>query len=83
MVAATTPLYCIPVIGHTLEAEMEELIGSTKFAASWIQTNGVDDGIAVISYYGISASNADIEKRRANERYLTALWRCLAHHRKQ
>ena len=29
MVAATAPLYCTPLIGHTLEAEMDELIGST------------------------------------------------------
>ena len=43
MVAATTPLYCTPLIGHTLEAEMEELIGSTRLAASWIHANFVDE----------------------------------------
>ena len=43
MVAAATPLYCTQLIGHTLEAEVEELTGSTRLAASWIQTNGVDN----------------------------------------
>ena len=62
MVAATTPLYCTPLIGHTLEAEMEELVVSTRIAASWIQTNGVDNGIVVISFYGISSSNSDSAK---------------------
>ena len=42
-----------------------------------------NNGIAVISYYGISASNADSDKRRINERYPTTLWRYLAHHRKK
>ena len=62
---------------------MEELVDSTGLATSWIQTNGVDNGIAVISFYGISGSNADSDKRMINERYLTALWRHLAHHRKK
>ena len=63
MVAAATPLYCTQLIGHTLEAEMEELTGSTRLAASWIQTNSVDNGIAVISYYGISESNSNSDKK--------------------
>ena len=62
MVAAAAPLYCTPLIGHTLDAEMEELKGSTRLAAAWIHTNGVDNGIAVISYYGISKSNSDTDK---------------------
>ena len=73
-VAAAAPLYCSRLIDHTLEAEMEELVSSTRLAASWIQTNGVDIGIAVILFYGISGSNSDSNKRRTNERYL-------AHHR--
>ena len=60
---------------------MEELVSSSRLAASWIQNNRVDRGIAVISFYGISGSNSDSNKRRANERYLTALWRYLAHHK--
>ena len=44
-----------PYIAHnsptTLEAEMEELVDSTRLATAWIQTNGVDNGIAVASYY--------------------------------
>ena len=35
----------------------------------------------MISFYGVSGSNSDSNKRIANERYLTALWRYLAHHR--
>ena len=46
------------------------------------QTNGVDNGIAVISYYGISASNCDSDKR-INERYFSTLRRHTAHHRKK
>ena len=68
LVAATTPLYCIQLIGHTLAAEMEELMESTRLAASWIQTNGIDNGIVVISYYGILSSNADEGKRRTKRR---------------
>ena len=75
------PIHCTQLIDHTLEAEMEELVSSSRLAASWIQNNRVDRGIAVISFYGISGSNSDSNKRRANERYLTALWRYLAHHR--
>ena len=82
-VAATTPLYCTPLLGHTLDAEMAELQRSTRLAAAWIQTNGVDNGRAVISYYGISGANFDREKRRKNERLLTALWKHLAHYRKK
>ena len=82
-IAAAAFFYCTQFIDHTLEAEMEELVSSTRLAASWIQINGVDRGIAVISFYGISGSNSDSNKRRTNEKYLTALWRYLAHHRKQ
>ena len=63
-VAATALLCCTHLIGHTLEADMEEVGDSTSLAASWIQTNCVDNGIAVISFYGISGSNADSDKRR-------------------
>ena len=42
---------------------MEELVDSTRLGASWMQTNGVDNGIAVISFYGISGSNANSDKR--------------------
>ena len=66
---------------HPLDAEMEELVCSSRLAASWIQTNGVDRGIAVICFYGISASNSDSNKKIANERYVTALRRYFAHHR--
>ena len=52
---------------------MEELVDSTRLATAWIQTNGVDNGIAVISFYGISGSNCDSDNRRINERYFTAL----------
>ena len=82
-VAAAAPLYCTQLIDHTLEVEMEELVSSSRLAASWIHTNGVERGIAVISFYGISGSNSDSNKRRANARYLTAIWRYLAHHKKQ
>ena len=82
-VAAAAPLYCTQLINNTLEAEMEELVGSSRIAASWIQTNGVERGIAVISFYGISGSNSDANKRRANERHLKTMWRYLAHHRKK
>ena len=74
-VAAAAPLYCTQLIDHTLDTEMEELVSSSRLAASWIQTNGVDRGIAVISFYGISGSNTDSNKRIINERYLIALWR--------
>ena len=76
-VAAAAPLYryCTQLINHTLEAEMEELVSSSRLAASWIQTNGVERGIAVISFYGISGSNSDANKRRANERHLKTMWR--------
>ena len=51
LVTAAAPLYCTHLTDHTLEAEMEELVDSTRLAAAWIQTNGVDNGIAVISFY--------------------------------
>ena len=60
---------------------MEKLVGSTRIAASWIQTNGVDNGIAVISFYGISGANGDLAKRRDNEKLLTALRKHLAHYK--
>ena len=82
-VAAAAPLYCTQLINNTLEAEKEELVGSSRIAASWIQTNGVERGIAVISFYGISGSNSDANKRRANERHLKAMLRYLAHHIKK
>ena len=75
-VAAAAPLYCTQLIDHTLDTEMEELVSSSRLAA-------VDRGIAVISFCGISGSNLDSNKRRINERYLIALWRYLAHHRKK
>ena len=78
MVVAPAPLYCTLLFGDTLEADMADLKRSTRLAAAWIQTNGVDNGIAVISYYGISRANSDQEKRRLNERYLTALWKHFA-----
>ena len=84
MVAATTPLYCTSLIGYTLDTEMEDLNGSTRLAAAWTQTNGVDNGIAVMSYYGIiSGSNSDTDKKRMNERHIAALWRYLAHHKEK
>ena len=53
LVSAAAPLHCTQLIDHTLEAEIEELVNSTRLAASWIQTNGVDNSIAVISSYDI------------------------------
>ena len=66
LVAAAVPLYCTQLIDHTLETEIEELVDSTRLAASWIQTHGINNGIAVISFYGISGSNADFDKRMIN-----------------
>ena len=62
---------------------MEELVEPTGIATSWIQTNVVDNGTVVLSFYGIRSSNSDSAKIKANEGYLTALWRYLAHHRKK
>ena len=64
LVTAAAPLYSTQLIDHTLEAEMEELVDSTRFSTSWIQTNGVDNGIALISFYEISGSNADSDKNK-------------------
>ena len=83
MVAVAARLYCTPFITHTLDAEMAELKRSIRLAAAWIQTNGVDNGIVVISYYGISGATADVDNRKVNDIFLMALWKYLAHHRKK
>ena len=38
IVAAAAPLYCTQLIDHTFEAEMEELVDSTRLATTWMQT---------------------------------------------
>ena len=83
MVAAVTPFYCTPLFGDTLEADLADLKRSARLAAAWIQTNGVDNGIAVTSYSGISGANTDLDKTSKNQRYFTALWKHLAHYRKK
>ena len=64
MVAAAAPLYSTPLVMHTLDADMAEVKRSTRLAAAWIQTNGVDNGIVVISYYVISGANAEWTRGR-------------------
>ncbi|CAE7461118.1 unnamed protein product [Symbiodinium sp. CCMP2456] len=53
--------------------EKDHLWNTTRAAGAWIETTQVDNGFAVLSFYGIAGSNACNTKRLETERLLIAL----------
>ncbi|CAE7237166.1 unnamed protein product, partial [Symbiodinium microadriaticum] len=73
MVAALRPVVSKECFTDGFDSEMDHLWASTRVAGAWVETNQVDNGFAVLSFYGLAGSNACSSERLESERLLLAL----------
>ncbi|CAE7944048.1 TU20, partial [Symbiodinium necroappetens] len=73
LVAALRPVVSKEFFTAGFDSEMDHLWASTRAAGAWVETNQVDNGFAVLSFYGIAGANACNNKRLESDRMLMAL----------
>lgn len=73
LVTASRPAVAKEFFTSDFDSEMDHLWNTTRAAGAWIETTQVDNGFAVLSFYGIAGSNACNTKRLETERLLIAL----------
>lgn len=73
LVTALRPIVARPLFDGHFDTEAAHLWNTSRVAGAWVETRKANDGIGVISFYGVSGGNADAGKRGQTERLLTAL----------
>ena len=80
LVTALRPIVAKPFFVDSFDTEMAHL-WNTRIAGAWIETKFVNHGFAVLSFYGISGSNASSSKKLESKRLLLALLCHIGAHR--